>query len=174
MTPIIEISNQDLDPTTPGFDGNNYTSRTAARAVLLDESDRVWLMNVSKRSFYKLPGGGVDEGEDIIQGLQRELLEEVGCRAQILAELGTTLEYRQHNDGGLKQTSHCYLARQIGELSESTLDTAEMDDGMFAIQVEDIDAAIALVESGQPDSQSGEFMQMRDAAILKAAKEHLA
>ena len=56
--------------------------REAARLILLDEDDRVFLFhgrNLDRtRSFWVMPGGGLAMGEDLVAGARRELLEETG------------------------------------------------------------------------------------------------
>ncbi|MBC7253443.1 MAG: NUDIX domain-containing protein [Actinobacteria bacterium] len=48
---------------------------------------------IKTRRGYFLPGGGVDTGESDIDALKREILEETGCQASILTELGEAVEY---------------------------------------------------------------------------------
>lgn len=55
--------------------------RHAVRAVVLDALDRVLLyrfVSPSGRSFWALPGGGLEEGESHEQAMRRELREEAG------------------------------------------------------------------------------------------------
>ncbi|MCV5389675.1 NUDIX domain-containing protein, partial [Escherichia coli] len=53
--------------------------RNAARAIVLDGED-VLLLYTERYHDYRLPGGGIDEGEDVIAGLVRELEEEAGAQ----------------------------------------------------------------------------------------------
>lgn len=173
MKLLLTINQQDVKPDTPVIDTSNFKEREAARAVLLDSNDEVYLLNVSKHNYHKLPGGGIDEGEEIKQALERELLEEVGCKAEITAELGIIVEYRDYEDGGLKQTSYCYLAKQVGDQTTSALEEGELDEGMFEVKAKGIDEAITLLTNDKPDNLEGKFIQRRDITFLKAAKEQL-
>jgi hypothetical protein len=49
-------------------------SRQAARAIVLN-GENILMLYTERYHDYTLPGGGVDEGEDIIKGLIRELTE---------------------------------------------------------------------------------------------------
>lgn len=171
MNNILTINAQDFLPDSPQVDTSSFKKREAARAVLLDSNDQVYLLNVSLHGYHKLPGGGIDEGENTVQALERELLEEVGCKAEIVAELGTIIEYRNYEDGGLEQTSYCYLAKQIEEQVASALEEGEIAEGMFEVKAKSIDEAIALLTSDKPDNLEGRFIQKRDLAFLQAAKE---
>lgn len=131
MKHLLTINEQDVAPDSPIIDTSNFRKRGAARAVLLDQNGQVYLLNVSKHGYHKLPGGGIDEGEDIRQAMERELMEEVGCKAEILAELGTVIEYRNYDDCGLEQTSYCYLAKQVGEQVASALEEGELAEGII-------------------------------------------
>ena len=173
MKNLLTIKEQDINPDSPAIDSSGFSERKAARAVLLDEKGQVYLLSVSKYNFHKLPGGGIDEGEEIIDALKRELLEEVGCRAEVIAELGSVVEYRHYKDGGLKQTSYSYLAKQIGKKMDSVLEQSEIEDGMSEIKAKNIDEAIQLVQNDAPQNMEGVFIKKRDLAILNTAKKVL-
>jgi len=170
MKTILTITEQDINPDAPAIDTSQFREREASRAVLVDEAGQIYLLNVSKHGYHKLPGGGIDEGESAEQALMRELMEEVGCKAEVLAELGSIVEFRDYDDGGLRQTSYCYLARQIGQQQASALEEGELDEGMFEVKAQDIDAAIALLSNDTPDNLEGQFIQKRDLYILQAAQ----
>lgn len=171
MKNILTIKEQDILPDSPAVDASAFRKRGAARAVLLDDSGQVYLLNVSRHGYHKLPGGGIDEGEDIKQALERELMEEVGCKAEIMAELGTVIEYRNYDDGGLEQTSYCYLAKQVGEQVASALEEGELAEGMFEVKAKSIDDAIVMLQQDKPDNLEGKFIQKRDITFLQAAKD---
>ena len=48
------------------------------RAIVVNESQKVFLVEHSYVSGWHLPGGGVETGETLMQSLERELLEEGG------------------------------------------------------------------------------------------------
>lgn len=173
MANLLTIKEQDIVPDSPVVDTSGFRKRGAARAVLLDDSGQIYLLNVSKHGYHKLPGSGIDDGEDIKQALERELMEEVGCKAEIVAELGTVIEYRDYDDGGLEQISYCYLAKQVGEQVASSLEEGELAEGMFEVKAKSIDDAIALLSQDKPDNLEGKFIQKRDLAFLRAVKEQL-
>lgn len=171
MQHLLTITEPDVVPGAEPADSTNFKKRDAARAVLLDKDDGVFLLKVGKHNYHKLPGGGVDEGEDMKAALARELLEEVGCKAEIIDEVGEIIEYRDQFE--LIQTSHCYLARQIDEQVDASLEEGEIEEGLHEVKASSIDEAISLLENDEPDNYEGRFIKIRDTALLKKAKEIL-
>lgn len=172
MSNLKTITEQDFDQTIPTILEEECWVREAARAVLVDEYDQIYLMHVTKHGYHKLPGGGVDKDETIIEALKRELLEEVGCRASVEEDLGTVVEYRKATQEGMrsmKQISYCYKAKQIGEQQASALEEGEIEEGVIQIKAKDLNEAIKLLESDKPDNREGQFIQNRDLAFLRQA-----
>ena len=56
--------------------------RPAARAVIVDEDERILLVRFEfdDGPLWATPGGGLEPGETVVEGLRRELVEEVGLR----------------------------------------------------------------------------------------------
>ena len=156
------------------FDGSenlpsdDWYKRQASRAVLFDQDGRVYLLKMSTYNYHKLPGGGVDEGESLEDAVRRELLEEVGCPADISSELGEIVEYR--NDDKMEQHSYCYVAHQSGDLVETALEESEIEEGAKTVIANNIDEAINLLENDQPTNYEGHFIQMRDLRFLREAR----
>ncbi|MBT4010250.1 MAG: NUDIX domain-containing protein, partial [Actinobacteria bacterium] len=63
--------------------------RPAARVVLLNRSNEIFLVNAEdpldpfKPSWWEIPGGGIDLGEDSAVAAARELWEETGIEAEM-------------------------------------------------------------------------------------------
>lgn len=106
--------------------------RTAVRAIIMEQEQI--LMVRSNRGYYKLPGGGVEEGESLAEALQREVAEETGFReCRILEELGTVSEQRPDQsvaDAYFHMESHHFLC-QLGtsEQFEQSLVGYELEEG---------------------------------------------
>jgi 8-oxo-dGTP pyrophosphatase MutT (NUDIX family) len=166
---ILVLDQHEIDGSDVFPERKSYKERRAARAVLKDDEGKVALMHASKRKYYKLPGGGIDEDEDALAALTRELLEETGCSARVVAELGIVEEWRDEDK--LHQISYAYQAIKVGKPVELNLTDSELDEGFELVWVHDINEAIKLVENAvdDPDVRVS-FMTKRDAAILRSAK----
>lgn len=145
--------------------------RQAARAIVLDDDHRVALLHVSKKGFYKLPGGGVENGEDLLTALKRECREEAGSSIEVIRELGMIVEYR--GKFGVRQESYCYIARLIGEKDQPDFTLHEKEDGFTLLWVP-LDEALRLIAEAQPQDYLGNFVQPRDLTFLQEAARVLA
>jgi len=150
----------------------DYTVRHAARAVLLDEHNRIVLLRVGKHGYHKLPGGGVDAGESLAAALAREVQEEVGCALTTKAEIGRTDEYWELYKQF--QQSFCFLANTQGELGHPDFTDEEKREGFALVWADSIEEAIDLLERDRPDDQAGRLIQKRDLLFMKTAHTLLA
>lgn len=170
MNSLLSFADKDIFQSPTEFSGEWHTRR-AARAVVLGEQGQVYLLHMAARNYHKLPGGGIDDDEEIKDALQRELFEEIGCPAEITQEIGEITERR--NEWGLEQTSYCYLAKQNGPLRQTALEEGEIEDGAETVVAKTIDEAISLLEADRPNNYDGKFIQQRDLCFLRAAKSLL-
>jgi 8-oxo-dGTP diphosphatase len=168
MKLLLTLKEHDIDASAVHVDPTNLSLRQAARAVVINSQGEVALLKANRHSYHKLPGGGVEDGEDMQQALHRELLEEIGCRANIITEVGKIIEYRDKWD--LRQTSNCYLAKQLGQQQPPAFTAEELNDGFEVVWAPSIDDAIALLEQDEPKNYDGRFIKQRDLTFLKAAK----
>lgn len=143
--------------------------REAARIVLIDNEGKVPLLYVSKYGYHKLPGGGIDDGEDKKSALEREVLEEVGAKIEVANEIGKIIEYRlgEHFevDYDLQQISYCYYGKVV-EKGEPEFTQKELDEG-FQLKWYPVDAVIDVVKNDTPTNYEGKWIQGRALAILE-------
>lgn len=168
MEIILEISDKTFGIGEGERYDKPYSLRKTARMVLMREDGMIALQHVANYDYYKLPGGGVEIGESVIEALHREIMEEVGCQAEVLDEVGMVIEYRNQFD--VLQISYCYLGRVIGEIHEPSFDEGEVSDGMSSLWVS-IDDALALLQKVEPAEYEVYFMVKRDLEVLKVAKK---
>lgn len=150
-------------------DVSNFNARYAARAVLIDDQKRVALLNAKNRGYYKLPGGGIDDGELVREALEREAIEETGYKIEIIENLGKTVEHRckweQDN------ISYAYLCRAKDFVGANLMED-EIEDGFTLEWFDDIDSAIEALESIDTSDMiyQAKFFTARELSILIAAR----
>lgn len=150
----------------------NKVSRFASRGVLVDDSLNIAMMFMSKPKLYKLPGGGIEEGETKEEAFLREIREETGCTSEIIDELGYFEEHKYKND--FMQHSYCFIARVINSNSELKLTESESQLGMEVKWME-YEEAIHVMNHSEwcGDDYSTQFMIARDKIILDEALHKL-
>jgi 8-oxo-dGTP pyrophosphatase MutT (NUDIX family) len=95
-----------------------------------------------KQESLEFPMGGCEEGEDYIDCAQRELLEEGGCTAKKMTDLGEVAPTPGHSC----QRYHTFLAEEVEEVGHQNRDDLEEDMEIHKIKISDFPK---LVKSGQ-------------------------
>jgi 8-oxo-dGTP diphosphatase len=169
MNHIKTITNQDFTPEYTVPDSSDYFIRRAVRAVIVDEAGRIAIMHGVKRHYHKLPGGGIDEGEDNQQAIHREVSEETGCTVHIKAEIGTIVELRE--DEKLRQESTCYLATKVAQTSQPALTENEQDHGLTIVWANSFAEAAEMIEADPTETEVAHFVKLRDITFLREAEK---
>lgn len=146
-------------------------TRHATRTVLLNPENRVAIINVHKHGYYKIPGGGVEPGEDTLTAAKREAKEESGCDAEILTELG-----RIETDlpgWSLHDISDGFLARVVGDIDMPEYEEWERERGFDIEWHDSLDSAISLLEANEVADPDAAKLQARDLNFLKRARDYL-
>lgn len=82
------------------------------RAIIIDNGEIALMKRVKGgKTYYVIPGGGVEEGEDLAQALHREIKEELGIEISI-----GDLFYQGEHEGpdDEMQTHYFYLCKETG------------------------------------------------------------
>jgi len=124
-----DISPEDIAP-----DGDNtLMTRHAARGIVV-KNDAILLIYTERYHDYSLPGGGIDEGEDAIVGLVRELKEETGAQGvrdvQAFARYDEYRPWYKADVDIIHMISYCYTCNIDDELGETALEAHEVSNGM--------------------------------------------
>src|SRR6185312_14016069 len=164
MKLLATIKPEDVDGNSPAFDYTTFKPRTAVRAIVFDDT-KVALIRVGKQGYYMLPGGGV-ENEEIITGLRREILEELGCEIEITGELGSVVTYMDR--WSKKQTDYGYVAKKIGDAAGIARTAFESSEGHEIVWAAKLAEATRLVETATPQSRDGKLVRTRDLLLLRA------
>lgn len=132
------------DAMTGTMTGAILTRRAARGIVMRDRA--ILLLFTERYNDFSFPGGGVAEGEDLIEGLRRELEEETGAsNVRVQRNYGYIEEVRPHWQPAfpvMHMTSHFFFCDIDPALRATKMENYEIANGMHPLWV-DIDAAIA-------------------------------
>lgn len=109
-------------------DNNNMTIRYGARGIVEEKDGRIAVIYKKNKNEYKLPGGGVDKGEDFKEAFKRECVEEIGCIIENV-EYFFDIEEDHINDN-FKQISKVYIAKVKEKLESNNLTEQEKEEGL--------------------------------------------
>ena len=108
-------------------------NRKAARGIVLRGED-ILLLYTERYHDYSLPGGGIDEGEDNIAGLIRELKEETGAQnVRDIKTFGLYEEFRpwyKDDFAFVHMESYCYICCIDEQRLAPALEAHEIQNGM--------------------------------------------
>lgn len=144
-------------------------NRKAARGIVL-KGDDILLLYTERYHDYTLPGGGIDEGEDCIAGLVRELKEETGAQnVNVLSEFGLYEEFRpwyKDDFDIVHMESFCYVCTIDDELLAPQFEAHEIQNGMTPVWMNIFDA-IAHNEETMAKSNKKGLSIVRETFLLK-------
>lgn len=117
----------------PEILGTRVFKRRASRAIVL-KGESILLLYTKRYNDFSFPGGGVDEHEDLVLGLHRELAEETGASGiKIVKEYGYIDEmrphYRQEFDL-IHMLSYFYVCEIDSVLGQAQMEHYEVANGM--------------------------------------------
>lgn len=149
----------------PDMKLNNF--RVSARAVLIDENERFCMVH-TKSDYYGLPGGGVEDGELLEEALLREIAEETGYKATIIAPLGKIIEDCPRKDR--HQISFFYLCRASEKVSRNATDE-EKEIGLEPVWLEDFNATFTAAHNSSCvlEEEKLQLITQRNLAALAEA-----
>lgn len=170
MKILTEIFEKDLGISKEKINkAIKYKVRKATRGIIINSRKQIAIINVARDKYFKLPGGGVENGEDIITALKREILEETGTKITDIVELGIINLYR--NQWKEQQIDYGFLAKAVGKILPPHFEEGEIKEG-FQLEWVDFDTAIKKIrETQNPKDYSGKFITKRELIFLKKAKE---
>jgi len=144
----------------------DWQYRETARAVVFDSDSRIGLLHVTNHNYYKLPGGGIEEGEDVKKALDRECKEELGVEVDVIKEVGSIIEYRAQFK--VHQISYCFLANTSSEKRAPNFTDEEKSTGFEIVWVEP-EEALKLLKLKQTSDYEGKYIEDRDFCFLNEA-----
>ena len=154
-----------------------YTShdRQIVRAIVTDDDKNFYFVRANRdddfgvSTLIETAGGGVEEGEDLLKAIHRELKEELGVESEIICKIGVVSDYynliHRHN------INNYFLCRAVS-FGDKNLTQEEIKDFHLSTLKMTYDEAVA--EYGKRrESRLGRLICNRELPVLKKAKEIL-
>jgi len=153
------------DKIVLGLDGmSDKPPRLTARAIVRNTDDLYAVMYAAKFGLHSLPGGGIEDGEDALTALRREIFEETGCICDHIEELGIVTENRACQDFTSK--SFYYVVTTDHNAAPIHLTDDEIAN-KTTVQWHTLDEIVRLISEPKHTTTQRMYLQARDVAALK-------
>jgi len=166
-----DVSPSDISPESE----LSLLVRHAARGIVI-RGEKILLLYTQRYHDYSLPGGGIDEGEDEIAGLIRELKEETGAQGvRNVKAFARYDEYRpwyKSDADIIHMISHCYVCDIDEILGDTNFESHEVSNGMTPLWM-NIYQAITHNEDVLTKSDKKGLSIERETFMLKVIAEEL-
>ena len=161
MKQICELN----DKIVLGTEGlSTKTPRITARAIVKNQDGLYAVMYADKFKLHSLPGGGVEDGEDVLTALRREVYEETGCVCDEIQELGIVAENRASLD--YTQINYYFVVTTTHTPGENHLTEAEQD-SRTVVEWRTFDEMVRLINEQEFDRVQGKYLKARDVVALR-------
>ena len=149
--------------------------RNVVRAIVFDEEDKFYFVKAvhdddfGKATLIETSGGGVEENEELLDAIKRELKEELGVEVDVVCKIGVVSDYynliHRHNINN-------YFLCKVKSFGDKNLTKEEMDDFHLSTLRLSYEEACKEYED-RANSKLGKLISNRELPILHRAKEIL-
>ncbi len=166
-----KITDKDLGFDFPEQKPNGC--RFNVRVILKRSDGKICLIHSKKHNYYQVPGGGIESGENIEQGLKRETKEETGFQIKNFKPIGVIIEHRSNNQYNWNRAiSYCFVAEPDKEIGTNYTEEENGEDFVpiwisLDMAVEEFRRIDEKLKLNPARSYSGAFATRRDLLLLE-------
>ena len=147
--------------------------RNIARAIVYDEKGQFYFVRAErnddfgKATLIETAGGGVEEGEDLLSAIKRELKEELGVKVEVICKIGVVSDYYNLIH---RQNINNYFLCRIESFGEKNLTEDEINSFHLSTLKLSYEEAVKEYEY-RANTKLGKLVANRELPILHCAKE---
>lgn len=171
----MQILKTHYHPEVKTLENKSIFTRLATRSITL-QGKSILLLYTERYEDYSLPGGGLDLGEDKVEGMVRELCEETGATdIKNIKPFGIYEEYRPWYKADYDiqhMISYCYTCDINKTLGQPNLESYETKNGMKAMWI-NIHEAIKHNEKTMATSEKKGMSIERETFLLRLIADSL-
>ncbi len=162
-------------PEIQTLENKSVFTRLATRGIAM-QGDHILLLYTERYEDYSLPGGGLEQDEDKVTGMMRELIEETGATdIKDIEVFGAYEEYRPwyKPDYDIQHMiSYCYTCKVSATLGASNLESYEIKNGMKAMWVNIYEAITHNKKTIETSEKKGMSIE-RETFLLERIAERI-
>jgi len=164
MKQLFQIDCKDYKET------DRHSRRPSVRGIIITKEKKIALVYSTKEHYYKFPGGGINDQEDHIGTLIREVKEETGLTVipQSVREYGSVLRLQKsddYEDTVFEQENFYYFCEVTDECGAQNLDEYEKAAG-FELRIVSLQEAIE-ANSQSTENRFNQVMRERERRVLE-------
>lgn len=134
----MKLLRSTVHPDVQALSFQTVIQRLSARAIAMQGED-ILLLYTDRYHDYSLPGGGLEDGEEQIAGMIRELEEETGAQnIRNIEPFGCYEEFRpwyKDEANVIHMLSYCYTCVVDRALGETRFESHEVNNGMKPVWI---------------------------------------
>ena len=135
---LMKLLRSTVHPDVQKLEYKSVIQRLATRTIAMN-GENILLLYTDRYHDYSLPGGGLDSGEDKVEGMIRELQEETGAQnIRNIEAFGCYEEFRpwyKDDANVMHMLSYCYTCEVDETLGKTSFESHEINNGMTPVWI---------------------------------------